>query len=127
MPMKQHVAYLSVGKVHLLDPGADQPRVFESKFGQQVRERAVSIQRRHSWKQKGRGAQFMSGGLLWGEGEEPEVLARGVLSFDLCDDGAVVYTNGAAIYRLDADGSRQRLHKGAQILQVAVLEPPPGT
>ena len=35
-----------------------------------------------------------------------ETLASHVVNYDLCPDGGVVYTNGAAIYRIDAGGAR---------------------
>jgi hypothetical protein len=49
------------------------------------------------------------------------VLTRGVLSFDVADDGAVVYTNGTAVYELGADRKRTRLCDGDLIEQVALL------
>jgi hypothetical protein len=51
------------------------------------------------------------------------VLARGVLSYDLAEDGSIVYTNGSAIYRLDAGGHSERLLVGDLIEQVAILTP----
>lgn len=47
-----------------------------------------------------------------------DVVAKGVLSFDLGTDGTVVYSNGNAIYRLDPSGKSERVHKGAFIEQV---------
>jgi hypothetical protein len=47
-----------------------------------------------------------------------EVLAKGVLAFDLEGTGAVVYSNGAAIYRRDVSGKTCRIHKDAMIQQV---------
>ena len=47
-----------------------------------------------------------------------EVLAKGVLAFDLESSGAVVYSNGAAIYRRDANGKTSRIHKDSMIQQV---------
>jgi hypothetical protein len=47
-----------------------------------------------------------------------EVLAKGVLAFDLERGGAVVYSNGAAIYRRDANGKTSRIHKDSMIQQV---------
>ena len=35
-----------------------------------------------------------------------QVLAQGVLSFDLEPDGSAVYSNGSAIYRVDRSGTR---------------------
>ena len=55
-------------------------------------------------------------------GGEPEVLARGVLSFDLVSsDGTLVYTNGSAVF-FQAKGQRPRtLCKEQSILQVVAL------
>jgi len=55
-------------------------------------------------------------------GVEAEVLAKGVLSFDLAPDGSVVYSNGSAIHRIAAGaGSSERIGVGRMIEQVAVL------
>lgn len=58
-------AYLAGGKIHI-KRGDGPARIVESKFGQSVRQRALELERRHSWKTQGRGAQFMRGGALWG-------------------------------------------------------------
>ncbi len=50
-----------------------------------------------------------------------EEVAQGVLSFDLLADGSILYSNGSAIFHLDADRSKQRLHKDAFIQQVIAL------
>ena len=49
-----------------------------------------------------------------------EVLAKGVLSFDLAPDGAVVYSNGSAIHRVEPEsGRRERVLVASAIEQVA--------
>jgi hypothetical protein len=48
-----------------------------------------------------------------------ECCARGVASFDVCDDD-LVYTNGSSIYRLSRDGSKQRMAKGQYIEKIMV-------
>ena len=50
-----------------------------------------------------------------------DVIAKGVLSFDLEPDGSVLYSNGSAIFRLTADGRKARLVKEAFIEQVISL------
>jgi hypothetical protein len=66
-----NITYLAKGKLHLLENGKA-PKIIESKFGQTVRDRAVRINQRDSWKNEGRGARFMSGRLLWGDtGDDP--------------------------------------------------------
>jgi hypothetical protein len=65
------IVYLARGKLHLLEDGKS-PKIIESKFGQLIRDRAVRIVQRDSWKNEGPGAQFMSGRLLWGDkGRDP--------------------------------------------------------
>lgn len=60
------IVCLAKGKLHLLENGKVS-KVIESKFGQSIRDRAVKIMQRDSWKNEGSGAQFMSGRLLWGD------------------------------------------------------------
>jgi hypothetical protein len=50
-----------------------------------------------------------------------EVLERGVVHFDLCPDGAVLYSNGSALFLRHANGKTERLLKDALIEQVAAL------
>jgi hypothetical protein len=67
------IAYVSRGKLHIKS-GGDAAREIESKFGESVRNRAAAIERKSAWKTKGSGAQFGSGGLLWGQ-TDPEPTA----------------------------------------------------
>jgi hypothetical protein len=67
------LAYLSLGKMFVKDNG-EPARQVDSKFGASVRQRALELQRRHSWKTQGRGAQFMRGGALWGATPETNEL-----------------------------------------------------
>jgi len=48
------------------------------------------------------------------------VLGKGVLAFDLGQDGSCLYSNGSAIYRIDANGFRERLLVDSLIQQVAI-------
>jgi len=48
-----------------------------------------------------------------------QVLAKGVLSFDLAPDGSVLYSNGSGVYKLNAGADR--LLVGTMIEQVAAL------
>jgi hypothetical protein len=50
-----------------------------------------------------------------------QALASGVVSFDVAEDGAVVYTNGSAVYLIGAEGKRRRLCVDAGIEQVVVV------
>ena len=56
------IAYVAQGKLHLRRDSGEE--AYESEFGRSLRDRAAQIERRHSWKMQGRGAQFMSG-VLW--------------------------------------------------------------
>ncbi|HEX8925192.1 MAG TPA: hypothetical protein VF786_05340 [Terriglobales bacterium] len=67
------LAYLSLGKMFVKE-GDEASRQVDSKFGASVRQRAMELQRRHSWKTQGRGAQFMRGGALWGATPETSEL-----------------------------------------------------
>lgn len=56
-----------------------------------------------------------------GAAAQIEELASGVLSFDLCDDGAVVLSNGSAVEHLTPDGQRRTLCRAELIEQVVAL------
>ncbi|WP_421657072.1 hypothetical protein [Leptothermofonsia sp. ETS-13] len=55
----------------------------------------------------------------------PEVLAEGVLSYDLALDDTIVYTNGSAIYTIHSDGTRERSLTGNLIESVIVIDSSP--
>ncbi len=55
------------------------------------------------------------------QGGEPDVLAQGVLSYDLSSDGSIVYTNGSGIYCLQPQGTCQRLLVSSQVESVRSL------
>jgi len=50
-----------------------------------------------------------------------EVLAKGVVAYDIKSEGAVVYSNGNVIFLRHPDGRIERLHKDRMIEQVVVL------
>ena len=51
-----------------------------------------------------------------------KVLARGVLSFDIARDGAILYSNGSAVHRTEPAGdTAERVLVGSMIEQVAAL------
>jgi hypothetical protein len=52
---------------------------------------------------------------------EETVLARGVLSYDLCPDGTLVYSNGNAVYELDEEGRARRIQSGQFVEQVFAI------
>ncbi|HLK50963.1 MAG TPA: hypothetical protein VKT49_22635 [Bryobacteraceae bacterium] len=54
--------------------------------------------------------------------EGKQVLAKGVLSFDVAPDGTVLYSNGSAVHRLRPDsGGPERIFVGSMIEQIAAL------
>lgn len=56
---------------------------------------------------------------------QDQTLAKAVLSFDLCDDGSVVYTNGTSVFRLHSDGRTDTIVRSPLIEQVTVLRTQP--
>lgn len=54
-------------------------------------------------------------------GMKTETVAKGVSSYDVADDGAIVYTNGGAIYQLAADGTRTKVCDGQDISHVIAM------
>lgn len=44
-----------------------------------------------------------------------------MLSFDLCDDGAIVYSNGSAVYRTEPGSSARRVLVDSMIEQVLAV------
>jgi hypothetical protein len=54
--------------------------------------------------------------------DQEELVARGVLCYDLYSDGSVLYSNGNGIYRVDQKGSAERLAKDALIEQLVAVE-----
>jgi len=52
---------------------------------------------------------------------EVQVVQRGVLSFDLCGDGSLLFTNGSGIFLLSPDGAKQTLAQDAFISQVLAV------
>ena len=49
------------------------------------------------------------------------VLAKSVLSYDLCADGSIVYTNGARIFHLVQPGQPTEIGQGKLIERIAAL------
>jgi hypothetical protein len=50
-----------------------------------------------------------------------EVIAKGVLAYDLAPDGSLVYSNGNAIFLRDPQGKSRRLVVESMIEQLAVV------
>jgi hypothetical protein len=64
---------------------------------------------------------FVSSGRLFIQ-RKLEVLARGVGSYDVTRDQSIVYTNGRAIYWLDARGERRELVSEQDITALVALD-----
>jgi len=62
-------------------------------------------------------------------GEGPiEVLAKGVLSFDVEEDGSILYSNGSAIFRMDSDHKSALVHESdliEHVIATRLLDPAP--
>lgn len=112
------IAYLAQGRLHLKAPETP-ARLVESPFGQSLLERALSVDRRHSWKTQGRGAQFMSRGLMWGAvGSETDGLGLSLTGLSAGrEPGELLYAletkDIAGVFALKGDGKHeQRLFHG---------------
>jgi hypothetical protein len=55
-----------------------------------------------------------------GAGED--VIAKGVLIFDVYADGSLLYSNGSGVYHVDPTGAKEVLAKDALIEQVVAVE-----
>lgn len=105
-------AYLEHNQIHVNAGGTK--RTVSSTFGEKIRMRAVELERRHSWKTQGRGAQFMSGGALWGQrqGDAAEIpmflngLSRG------CAKDEIIYSLStheiSGVFRLKEYGAEEQ-------------------
>lgn len=118
------LAYVSKRKLHVRRNGVTQ--VIESEFERTVRERIASIQRRHSWKTQGRGAQFTG---AWAP-ELNTANATPVLMTGLAagPQGGILYcleTDAVSgIFFLDAEGTETRLFHTADFqIRHAALNP----
>jgi hypothetical protein len=113
------MAYLAGGRLHV-KLGEAPVRSFDSAFGQQVRDRHVEIQQKHSWKEEGRGARFM-GNLLWGVAERDAALRVAITSLTRgSGPGELLYaldTEGrtaVCLFRAEDASERRLLHGSAQ-------------
>jgi len=115
--MSYSYAYLTQGQLHL-KLGEDPVRLVDSRFGESVRERAVQIHNRNSWKTEGTGAKFMSGGLLWGrrDGDPSEIRIAITGISSGCQNGELLYSlatadiGGVFLLRDGASDERRLLH-----------------
>ena len=54
-------------------------------------------------------------------GASDEIVVKGVLAFDVAEDGGILYSDGASITRIDAQGRSTRVLRGESIEQVVAL------
>jgi hypothetical protein len=109
------LAYIAGKKLHRRGDAGPAETV-ESRFAQAVRQRTMEMEQRHSWKTQGRGAQFMSGGALWGErrtdGAEAPAVIAGVAGFP--GSNSLVYSlqtpDISGIFLVDEGGERRLFH-----------------
>ena len=52
---------------------------------------------------------------------DTRVLAKGVVSFDLAEDGTLIHTDGRRVYQIDSQGKSQRLFKEQLIQEVGCI------
>jgi hypothetical protein len=62
-----------------------------------------------------------------GPGAAEEIIAKGVLAYDLAPDGSVIYSNGSAIHVIDPKGISKRIVVESMIEQVIALGGEPAT
>ena len=76
--MSLRIAYLAGGKIHVT--AADGTKTtFSSKFGEQIRDRAVRANQRNDWKRTGRGASF-AGAMIAGAADDDPAQMRIAIS-----------------------------------------------
>lgn len=122
------VAFLAGSKVHLLRDGARSS--FESAFGAQYQDRALSIHRRHAWKQQGQSAVFLGGA---GRTEDDPVTAPVVIT-SVARDGSgagLFYTLQAervtGVFHLDPESGEERRLFHSNECSVTSVAPRPET
>jgi hypothetical protein len=115
--MGGNFAFLAQGKLHVKLGDAPVSEV-DSRFGEQVRERALQIQERNAWKTQGTGARFMSGGVLWGrQGRDPAEARVAITGLSAgCNPGELLYSletsdiGGVFLLRNEAKDEQRLLH-----------------
>ena len=55
------------------------------------------------------------------DGAKEEILARGVLAYDITADGTIAYSNGSAIFVISPEGKKERIVSERMIEQVVLL------
>ncbi len=117
-------AYLSNQQVHLRHGGVT--KTMESEFGLSVRERAISIERRHAWKSKGHGAVFT--GAAAAQPCARDTVHVFLTGLSPAGDGGVLYSleteSISGVFLLDREGAETRLFHTADFrVRHATLHP----
>jgi hypothetical protein len=123
------IAFVADGVLFRVAPGQAAQRI-ESPFALEVRGRAQEIHRRHAWKGEGRGATFLSRGLLWGPGGDAKTLqirvtavarnaARGELLYAMNAEGR----SAVCRMRVEDRAEQRLLHGSERALQDLCVSP----
>jgi hypothetical protein len=118
------LAFLSKRKLHVRRNGVT--RQLDSEFERSVRERAASIDRRHSWKAQGRGAMFT--GSAWPAQPTPSDTPMLVTGLTAGPEGGLLYSMEtdaiSGLFVVDAEGIETRLFHTADFrIRHAALHP----
>ena len=113
--MNTPYAFIAKGALHFLEKDGKMNAI-ESQFGRKVCERALSIYQRNAWKREGSGAHFMSGGLIWADGQQQDtsgvqVFLTGLAKGRLEDEWFYSLETGSisGMFRIRSDQTEQRL------------------
>jgi hypothetical protein len=120
------VAFLSAGKMYLLASDGP-PRLLESRFGEQIRDRAVRAVERNAWKTEGFSARFQG---RRPQVADPELLVGGVFVTSIGAGGVpgrVLYTlrsgNVSGLFSTDGEDERRLFHGSSEEVSTPVAHP----
>src|SRR4051812_48049879 len=83
-------AFISQGRLYV--QSAREPREVKSRFGEKIRERAVALHERNSWKREGAGARFMGAWMPQAEADPAEMPINVTSLAAGCAQGQLLYT-----------------------------------
>lgn len=120
------VAYLSHGKMYLLVPGGP-PRLLESRFGEQIRDRAVRLVEKNAWKTEGFGARFQG---RRPQVADPELLVGPVVVTSIGAGGApgrILYAlrsgDICGLFAVEGDDEKRLFHGATEGVSTPVAHP----
>ena len=116
--MSLRLAYLSQGKL-FFKHGDLAVRQIESQFGQEIVDRALSLQQRREWKTRGREGTYFSGAMLWGVSQnDPRITHARITGVTPgSEEGKLYYileteaVGGLLLYDWQQDSERRIFHK----------------